>query len=331
MRRLTYGSSGVAPRPIVVPVEESSQVGEARRAAAALAEALGFDETAQGRAALVATEAATNLVKHARGGVVFVQAPRATSSGGPPPMLEILAVDRGPGIADPTAALRDGFSTSGTSGAGLGAIRRVADYFELDSYPGHGTVMLAQLTARPSAAADPIDAADAVPRLETGAVCVPIAGETVCGDAWVASDDDGHMAVLLADGLGHGAAAALAAETATATFLASTERTPPDPRLLLDAIHAALRATRGAAVSIATIDRAERIVRFAGIGNVAGVIVPVDDPTATRSLVALSGIVGHQMRTLQEFAYPWPAGDCPLPSAPWRSGSPTASPTAGHS
>jgi anti-sigma regulatory factor (Ser/Thr protein kinase) len=305
--RVTYGSAGVAPRPAVVPVEESSQVGAARRAAAALAESLGFDETAQGRAALVATEVASNLVKHARGGVLFVQASRAAGAGEVPPAVELIAVDRGPGMADPTAALRDGYSTSGTSGAGLGAIRRIADYFEMDSHPGHGTVVLAHVAARPSVPAHvpPVD--DGRLRVDVGAVCVPIAGEHECGDAWAAFDDDGALAVLLADGLGHGEAAAVAAEAATRTFVASTTRGEVDPRRLLDAVHGALRGTRGAAVSLATIDRRESTVRFVGIGNVAGVIVPVDEPTATRSLVALSGIVGHQMRTLQEFVYPLPA------------------------
>ena len=64
---LTYGSAGVALAPVMVTVEESSQVGEARRAATVLAASLGFDDTAQGRVALVVTEAATNLVKHAGG------------------------------------------------------------------------------------------------------------------------------------------------------------------------------------------------------------------------------------------------------------------------
>jgi hypothetical protein len=161
--------------------------------------------------------------------------------------------------------------------------------------------------ARPAAPtyAPPVD--DGRLRIDIGAVCVPIAGERECGDAWAACDDDGALAVLLADGLGHGEAAAVAAEAATRTFVASATRGEADPRRLLETVHGALRPTRGAAVSVATIDRREGAVRFAGIGNVAGVIVPVGEPTATRSLVALSGIVGHQMRTLQEFVYPLPA------------------------
>lgn len=289
-----HGSVGIASRPVVVPVEESSQAGEARRAAVALAESLGFNETDQGRAALVVTEAATNLVKHARGGVIMLQAPTAGT-------FELLAIDAGPGMADTTRAMRDGVSTAGTSGKGLGAIARVADRFEIDSYPGHGTVVLAYLWAAKRPPPTP------GPRLDIGAVCVPMHGERVCGDAWSIVEDDAFTTVLVADGLGHGVEAAKAAEAATRALIdaPAVTRTPAD---LLVRANGALRATRGAAVAVGTLDAIAGSMRFAGVGNVAATIVPTDTPVATRSLVSLNGIVGHQMRAPNELPYPWGPG-----------------------
>src|SRR5688500_2123976 len=99
---------------------------------------LGLGEVRQGEVAIVVTELATNLVKHARGGELLI---RAVEDG----TLEVLAVDRGGGIARPAEVMRDGYSTAGTLGAGLGAVRRLAARFDLYSTPGAGTVVMARL------------------------------------------------------------------------------------------------------------------------------------------------------------------------------------------
>ncbi|MCZ9336307.1 phosphatase, partial [Streptomyces sp. TRM76130] len=54
------------------------------------------------------------------------------------PVVQIAAIDHGPGIADVAEALRDGFSTAGSLGAGLGTCRRIAGHFELHSVLGRG-------------------------------------------------------------------------------------------------------------------------------------------------------------------------------------------------
>ena len=81
--------------------------------------ALGFDEADAGRVAIVVTEAATNLIKHAGGGEILG---RACAGAGARGGARVLALDRGPGIASLDAALRDGYSTAGSAGTGLGAI-----------------------------------------------------------------------------------------------------------------------------------------------------------------------------------------------------------------
>ena len=105
---------------------------------------------------------------------------------------------------------------------------------------------------------------------------------------------------MVVDGLGHGLAAADAAQAALRTF--RSHATLP-PAQLIEAIHSALRATRGAAVAIAEINHDKQQTQYCGVGNVAGVIVT---PTTRYGLVSHNGIVGHEVRKIQEFTYPWP-------------------------
>jgi hypothetical protein len=72
---------------------------------------------------------------------------------------------------------------------------------------------------------------------------------------------------------------------------------------LLEAIHHALRSTRGAAVAIADVDLGQQLVRFAGVGNIAGAVV---SPGGTRNMVSLNGTAVVEMRKITEFSYPWP-------------------------
>ena len=123
----------------LIPVVEGSQPSAVRFAARGLADRIGFTEADSYRAGLVATELATNLVKHTRGGEVLL---RKSGSG---PELEMLAIDHGPGIANLSASFEDGRSTTGTSGIGLGAARRMSDEFDIYSAIPHCTVVLASI------------------------------------------------------------------------------------------------------------------------------------------------------------------------------------------
>jgi len=72
---------------------------------------------------------------------------------------------------------------------------------------------------------------------------------------------------------------------------------------LLNAIHAGLRSTRGAAVSIADIEAGRQLIRYVGVGNVAGEVV---SSSGMRSMVSLNGTAGVEVRKISEFTYPWP-------------------------
>ena len=106
-------------RTIRVEVAEQSQVAEARRRATTLATALGFGTEGAGKVAIVASELATNLVKHTTAGGEILLTPVARNGD---VGIEVMGVDRGPGIANLAQALRDGYSTAGTYGTGLGAV-----------------------------------------------------------------------------------------------------------------------------------------------------------------------------------------------------------------
>ena len=276
----------------MIAVTESSQVGEARRLATALAAALGFSDAGRGNVAIVAVEAANNLVKHARDGVLLL---RPLEDGGRLG-LELLALDRGPGMADVTRCRRDGFSTAGTPGEGLGAVARLAPCFEIYSRPQVGTALLARLWAQPR------PRGEKRPRFRVAAVSVPYPGETICGDAWAADEEGSRLRLLLADGLGHGQEAARAAQAAVRVFQDGRRLGPAES---LRAMHGALRSTRGAAILAVEIDRDRQLLRHAGVGNVAGAVLAGE---TTRCLVSHNGTVGHEARHFQEFTCPFPEG-----------------------
>lgn len=266
-------------------VDDASQVGEARRAALAAADALGLSEERRAAAGVIATELAGNLAKHAREGRLLL-VPVSSDA----PALEVLAIDRGPGMADAERCLADGFSTAGTPGTGLGAARRMADEFALDSHVGVGTIIVARVRERTPPAAT----------VRIGALALPVVGEHECGDGWMARVDAHRVVACVVDGLGHGPLAAIAAREALAVFERIGDLAPA---AIVTRMHEGLRATRGAAVLVVELDRARRVARSAGVGNIAGTIV---SGAQTRSIVSHSGIVGHQMVRVQEFEHAWP-------------------------
>jgi anti-sigma regulatory factor (Ser/Thr protein kinase) len=279
----------VAGEAISVAAGDASAAGEVRRRVARLAAILEMGETEAGRAAIVATEAATNLAKHARaGGTVYIRGcARGAATG-----VELLAVDSGPGMADPAACLRDGHSTAGSPGTGMGALRRQSDEFELFTVPGGGTVVLSRVWG--SAPAE-----DALPGLAVAALSIPKPGQEVCGDGWASASTPGRTVVMVADGLGHGPEAAAAAREAIRVFRAHADERPA---AVLERMHRAMRSTRGAAVAIAEIGTAGGQVRFCGVGNISAAVLA---PGGGQSMVSHNGIVGHEMRKVHEFEYTW--------------------------
>lgn len=280
------------------------ELSAARGAAAALARRVGLNPQRSGEVALAVSELASNLVKHAQDGAILLRVVRTEQQAG----VEVLALDKGPGMVDVAESLRDGVSSAGTLGIGLGAVVRLADTVDVDSVPGKGTVLAARFWAagvRPDTGARPLDEAPAPQdppdptEPDVAGLTRAINGEQVCGDAWSAryAHDRADPAVylMLCDGLGHGPMAALAAEAAVKAFRIARLGTPAE---VVEQLHRALRGTRGAALAVARIEPAAARVLLCGVGNISAVLLGVESKS---SLLSMPGIVGHQLPTLRTF------------------------------
>lgn len=135
-----------------------------------------------------------------------------------------------------------------------------------------------------------------------GAAQRPAEGESVCGDAYFASARGEVVTLALADGLGHGAEAATAANR-FCDFVRAHVDHPLDE--ILRGAHAELRGTRGAAASLLRIDRATREAHFTGVGNVD---LKVDSKHAVAP-ICVSGIVGARMKRVMVFSFRLSPGD----------------------
>lgn len=258
------------------PVSHTAHVDAARRAIIRQANLLSADEALLGRVSVVVQEMARNLVLHAGGGELYCYQEGER--------LDLLAIDRGPGMVDVARCLVDSYSSKGTLGAGLGAISRLSDHFDIYSQPAKGTVVFAQFRVLPAQGP-----------LISAALCTPYPGETLCGDSWAVRDNR----ILVCDGLGHGPAAHEASRNARALFLEH------DPNLslenLLERMHRVMMSTRGGAVALAEVLPQQAQVRFCAVGNIAGVL----HNERSRSMISGNGTVGYRIGRIQSFTYPW--------------------------
>ena len=278
-------------------VEDVSAVAACRKAVQIMAERLRFPAARIGQLALAVTEAASNLHKHAEQGSLLL----CVNRDGPQPGIDLVTIDAGPGVRDVTAALRDGHSTAGTLGIGLGAIQRLADFADLYSRPGHGTSLVARFLRRGDDPPDPpLWGAARPPSPAWAGLIRPITGETECGDAYGVVLTDDAVTAVLCDGLGHGPLAAAAAAAGVAAVL---DDPAGEPAALLERAHRRMSGTRGGAVGVVQVGG--QLARFAGLGNVAASVV---SDGQRKSMISIPGIAGHQARTIRQFEYEVPPG-----------------------
>ena len=103
----------------VFNLTHASDVAAVRRAGQKVADSLGFNDLKAGQLALIITEAATNILKHAGEGAMHVGPAQSPAGIG----VDVLALDKGPGIADIDNCLLDGVSSAGTAGTGRSIAR----------------------------------------------------------------------------------------------------------------------------------------------------------------------------------------------------------------
>jgi len=130
---------------VVVEIRSPEQVGAARRVVQARANAIGLSTLEMTKFVTAASELARNVLVHGGGGTMTMRDVERDGK----PGLQLDFEDQGPGIADVTQALRDGFSTANSLGLGLGGAKRLVQHFEIVSRPGAGThVRIAQWKRR---------------------------------------------------------------------------------------------------------------------------------------------------------------------------------------
>lgn len=263
-------------------VDRLGDVGSPRRAAAAVGTRLGLSPSRIGELEIVVAELAGNLYKHAGGGSLVLRAARGGDLAG----VQAISVDAGPGIADLREAVRDGHTTAGSLGIGLGAVGRLSTAWDGYSLPGRGTVIVAEIWPTGT-----------VRRSWVDGLTRPMAGEPVSGDAFAVRANGREINVMVCDGLGHGPLAYIAAKAAVDAF---TDGPPADPAATVEHIHRRLRQTRGGAVAVARLDLEAAAVTFAGLGNVAGAVMGAEH----RGMISLPGIAGHQRRAVRAYIYP---------------------------
>lgn len=273
-----------------VRIDDHSRIAEARRAAATLGHTMGLTADLVAQASLVISELCTNILKYAARGELLLS---TLCANGTAYGLDIVAMDAGPGIANLDAAVKDGFSTGGSLGIGLGVMQRAAAVFDIYSMPHGGTALLVRLLEKKVAA----PAADG---FTLGSRMTPIRNELVSGDSWSSLRFDQSLALTVVDGLGHGPKAAEAAHAAVNAFQRSVRDAGPAQAIQM--AHQALLSTRGAVMAVAVIDAQTQTLRFAGLGNISAVVYT--HGVAAR-LGSSDGTVGYGVRKARECSVDW--------------------------
>lgn len=271
-----------------IAMTDKSCIGEARRQVETLAKSLNFTNNKLSQAAILISEMATNLIKHAtKNPQLIIQAIQYKTN----KQLQVLALDQGPGMHNFNLCFRDGYSTVGTQGTGLGAIHRQASFSQFFTLPGVGTAILATI--------DGSEFKPSLSSLEIGSVCLPVAGEKLSGDAMSVIEIGHRKLILVSDGLGHGPLAATASQLAVSVF---KQKAHLSPAAIIDQINLEIKKTRGACVAVAEINTRDKKVVYAGLGNIGGTVII---GKSMYHMICHDGTAGMGPCHIQEYVYPW--------------------------
>lgn len=259
----------------------------------AVSRRMGFPDAGRERIELISNELITNHVKHA-GGHGLMQ---VWEIGGPDPALDIFALDFGPGIPNLPVAMRDGYTTVGTMGKGLGAVARLSaesGFYTVpagmaNDAPWHGLAVWARVYVKAKPKPQPVQTGMFVRAYQdaahNGDYLFPIAARH--GVRW-----------LHCDGLGHGEEAAAGLIDAGSVV---DNVTPLDG--IMDRLHTRLRGSRGAVAILADLDVAAQRVHVCGVGDMSAYIICNGE---RRSVNFAPGVLGHDHRHADQVEIPFP-------------------------
>lgn len=293
-------------------VRDEAQVGGVRRAVHAFARDVGFTDRELAELDIVVQEIGTNAARYAdAGGWLHFTTPLGAEPG-----IEIFYCDKGPGIHDLERAVRDGVSTGGSLGAGLGAIQRLLDEFEVYSTTKtphaprsmtgkisrrttHGTALLGRKWVAAARFSPERHAASA---RRFGVWCRPRPGETDNGDAYFVRRRAGQQLLAVVDGLGHGAGAREAADAAVEVLAAWQGETLDE---IFRRTHERLRHTRGAVMGACVVDTKQKTFQYAGVGNVEARVLGSVHPVRP---ISTNGTLGARLGQVRVWSYEWSEG-----------------------
>ncbi|MDQ7947877.1 MAG: ATP-binding protein/SpoIIE family protein phosphatase [Pedobacter sp.] len=248
---------------------------------------LGIGEKKAAEIDLIVAEITSNLHKYAVDGEILL----GTFNEGGNPYVEIICIDNGPGIANTTRIMQDGYSSSNTMGHGLGSIKRLSDTFDIYSLQGWGTILLSRIYVK--------EPAKSISPLTIRPLVISKPGETTSGDGFIYKSTKDLFKFILCDGLGHGEEANKAVNEAEKAF-----KVYPDNDLIetLRFLHQSIKKTRGMVANMVCFDVRTKQWTTAGIGNIA---VRWLGPNTSKNHMSYNGIIGHNIpNTMNVQAYP---------------------------
>jgi anti-sigma regulatory factor (Ser/Thr protein kinase) len=233
------------------PIYDEASVSSARQRVRETGQDANVDKDLIERVAIIASELANNQLAHARQGYFDVKPITREGVRG----LEVIAADIGPGIQNPSIAIKDKVSTSGSLGAGLASVLRMADEVEFDNRIFEGTCVLARkFESRPASLC-----------CEIAIMGKPYPGELISGDDGVFFQSESEFLAGVADGLGHGPEARQASNCAVEA-LSKTRHMYLDQIVIQ--LNRELAETRGCAMSIVRYKRNDRTLECTSVGDV---------------------------------------------------------------
>ena len=272
-------------------IEERSIVSYIKREIHLETSRAGFGERKVAEIDLIVSEMTSNVIKHAGGGEVLYRIIRDPNND---PLFEILCIDKGPGMSDPARMMKDGVSTAGTLGQGLGAINRLSTFSQLYSIPQWGTIVYSLVKMKEKKLVKP-----RIADLDVKALCVNKPREQVCGDGYRVKRTPGGVQIFFGDGLGHGVEAKAAVDAAGDCFMGLEETSPAD---IIKKMHERVRRTRGLVATLAVLDTKDMSWRICGVGNIS---VRMYSGLQAKNYMSFNGTVGLNIpNSLKDSIFP---------------------------
>jgi anti-sigma regulatory factor (Ser/Thr protein kinase) len=275
-------------------VDAAAEIRRAEDCARRLASQLGFSADACEEITLVVAELGSNLIRHAGGGELLLEATEIRGRRG----LRVESLDQGPGFADFELATSDGYSSTGGLGTGLGTVNRLMDELEYHSLPTGGSRIMCCRWLRTE---------PRIPQchLEIGVASRAHRQLPQNGDAFIIRQRANQALAGVIDGLGHGQFAQRAAQTARQYI---DQHCDLPLEAIFRGVGHACQSTRGVVMALVLFDQDRQTFTAASIGNIE---LRVHGSAGRISFIVQRGVVGvlgHRAPLPRAEEHPWTPG-----------------------